>query len=86
MGWRLTSDIMDDTHSPDEELVSRAVTGDEDALTTLLRRHGPALRHKIAPTIGTKWQNVLDADDILQVTYLEVFLRIQRFVPQGPGA
>lgn len=83
---RLTRDNMDDAHSPEEELVSRAVTGDEDALTTLLRRHAPALRRKIAPAIGAKWRNVLDADDVLQVTYLEVFLRVQNFVPRGPSS
>ena len=83
---RLTRDGMDNTHAPEEELVSRAVSGDEDALTTLLRRHGPILRQKIAPSIGAKWRNVLDADDVLQVTYLEVFLRVRSFVPQAPGS
>lgn len=82
---RLTRDGMNDTHLPEEELVSRAVSGDEDALTTLLRRHGPGLRQQIAPSIGAKWRPVLDADDVMQVTYLEVYLRIAGFVPQAPA-
>lgn len=67
-------------------LLMRAVAGDEDALTTLLRAHGPAVRAQVAAAIGARWQNVLDADDVMQVTYLEAFLRIDRFQPRGESA
>ena len=59
--------------------VARAVTGDDSALTELLRRHGPEVRASIAPRIGAHWRSVIDADDVMQVTYLEAFLRIESF-------
>lgn len=68
------------------ELVARAVTGDEQALTQLLRIHGPRVRNQIAPTIHAKWGSTLDADDVMQITYLEAFLRIDRFQYQGPDS
>ena len=63
--------------------VRAAVQGDEDALIVLLEEHGPALRTRIDRSIATKWKSLLDADDVLQVTYLEVFLRIGDFVDSG---
>ncbi|HVZ93185.1 MAG TPA: RNA polymerase sigma factor [Phycisphaerales bacterium] len=72
---------------PDElQLVNRAVAGDEDALTELLEREGPPLRERMGPKIGAPWRSQIDADDVMQITYMEAFLRIGKFVPQGPGA
>lgn len=68
------------------DLVALAVNGDEEALSTLLQRHGPIVRGQIAAQIGAKWQNVLDADDVMQVTYLEAFLRVERLQPRGEEA
>jgi len=68
----------------DETLLSRAVAGDADALATLLERHGPQVRRELR--IGRKWQSVLSVDDVMQVTYLEAFLRIKNFTPQGEGS
>ena len=65
-------------------LISAAVSGDVAALSSLLAAHGPQLRHELS--IDARWQSVLDIDDILQVTYLEAFLRIGSFVPAGPAA
>lgn len=72
--------------APDQDLVDRAVAGDEDALADLLRRHGPSVRAQIGATMGPKWQAVLEADDVMQVTYLEAFLRIDRFQARGESA
>ncbi len=75
--------------SPTDD-VARAVAGDEAALTGLLKRLGPDLRMHMARQIGATWRSVIDEDDILQVTYLEVFLRVTQFVvppdAAGPGA
>lgn len=61
--------------------VRRAVGGDEGALTDLLKRLGPDLRIHLARQIGATWRSVIDEDDVLQVTYLEAFVRITQFVP-----
>ncbi|MCW5775528.1 MAG: sigma-70 family RNA polymerase sigma factor [Phycisphaeraceae bacterium] len=70
----------------DSTLVQRACAGDADALTELLRRNGPELRRRVESRIGRQWNGVIEADDVLQVTYLEAFTRIARFTPEGEGA
>ena len=65
-------------------LLRAAVAGDSTALTELLRGHAPALRAQLQ--IAPQWQSTLDADDILQVTYFEAFLRIASFEDHGPGS
>ncbi len=69
-----------------DERVPRAIRGDNDALETLLRDVTPYVRARIAARIGPIWQSVLDVEDILQVTYLEVVLRVRDFEPRGDGA
>ncbi len=69
-----------------DDRLSRAVAGDEQALTELLLEHGPVLRRRIERSMAGKWRSVLEADDVLQVTYLEAFLRIGHFVPRGDGS
>jgi RNA polymerase sigma-70 factor, ECF subfamily len=71
---------------PEETLVANAVAGDEEALSTLLHRCAPQLRAKWGGAISSQWKSVLDVDDVLQVTYLEVFLRIAKFEYRGPGS
>jgi RNA polymerase sigma-70 factor, ECF subfamily len=68
----------------DEHCVSRAVAGDERALAALLDRYGLLIARKLR--INTCWQGQLDADDVMQVTYLEAFLRIRQFTSDGPDA
>lgn len=70
----------------EDKLLGVAVAGDQAALSELLARHGPPLAARIAAGIGAKWRSVLDADDVMQVTYVEAFLHIRDFVPRGPGA
>lgn len=68
-------------------LVRAAIDGQEEALTGLLRHAGPGLRVHLTSRIGAVWRSVLEADDVLQVTYLEAFLRVGAFrAPEGPGA
>src|SRR5262245_41546544 len=54
--------------------ISAAVAGDRDALTRLLKKFGPQVRARLS--ISSSWQSVLDLDDVMQVTYMEAFLRI----------
>ncbi len=62
-----------------QELVQRAVAGDEDALSELLRIHGPAVERSLQ--IGTLYQSMIEPSDVMQVTYLEAFMRIAAFDP-----
>ncbi|HMN95946.1 MAG TPA: sigma-70 family RNA polymerase sigma factor [Phycisphaerales bacterium] len=67
-------------------LISRAVSGDEEALSALLERHGPVVRGRITKDLPRRWQSVLSVDDVLQQAYTDAFLAIGRFVPQSDGA
>jgi len=62
-----------------EETVARAVAGDADALSALLREHGPTVERGLR--INPIWQAQLEPSDVMQVTYLEAFLRIGSFDP-----
>lgn len=63
---------------PGDELVEKAVSGDQDALTELLRDQRPGLERHIESSISGQWRSAIDAADIMQITYLEAFLRIDR--------
>jgi len=67
-----------------EELTA-AVAGDADALKALLGRYGPVIWSEIDADVGAPWRSMIDADDVMQVTYLEAFLRIER-LQAGDGA
>ena len=58
----------------DVEQLEQAVQGDADALMALLRQFGPTIRRRL--DINQAWRSKLDAADVMQVTYLEAFLRI----------
>jgi RNA polymerase sigma factor (sigma-70 family) len=67
-----------------EQLLSRAVSGDEDALSELLNQHAPRLARQLR--VQSRFLSKLDVDDVLQVTFLEAFLNIHRFDPDRPGS
>lgn len=66
--------------------LTKAVGGDEDALAELLAEHAGPLRVRLDPQVPTRFRPVLEVDDILQITYLEAFLRIGTFTNNGPAA
>ena len=59
------------------EWVARAVVGDKDALGELLEAFGPDVEAGLR--IGSTWRGLLDAADVMQVTYLEAFTQIRCF-------
>jgi RNA polymerase sigma-70 factor, ECF subfamily len=61
-----------------EDLLTAAVSRDLDALNQLLRLYGPSVRDGLHIRIDKCCQSVLDLDDVMQVTYLEAFLRIDQ--------
>lgn len=64
----------------DAELVNEAQRGIADAVSELLRLHGPAVEQSLR--IGENWRSVLDPADVMQITYLEAFIHIRAFDPQ----
>ena len=60
--------------TPDQK-VAKAVSGDFCQLEELLHEIGPRLRSQIF--IGPRLNRSVDVDDVLQVTFLEAFLRIR---------
>jgi len=70
----------------DQELLARAVTGDEAALCLLLEQVGVQLHAELESRLGAKYRSTVDASDIVQATFLEAFLRIRSFVPREPGS
>ena len=70
----------------EQELELRAVRGDFDALGELLQVHAASLRRDLTTRFGQRLQPILDAEDVIQVTYMEAFLHIRHFVPRGDGA
>lgn len=72
--------------TPEDELTRRAMTGDEDALSLLLARFSAPVLHRIREGIPARMRSMLDAEEVMQVTYLEVFLHCDRFTDRGPGA
>lgn len=71
---------------PDEQLVPRAVAGDEAALTALLECNGAQVRSALQRSYHGRLKGQVELDDVMQVTYLEAYLCIRDFVPAGPKA
>ena len=62
----------------DDELISRAVQGNVDVLSQLLESWAPQMATSLGVRVGVRWRGVLDVEDVLQVTFLEAFLRISQ--------
>lgn len=69
--------------SREEALLAAAQQGDRKALVLLLEIVGPRVRARIQPKITGPLQAHLEADDVMQVTYLEAVLRLDRFKVGG---
>lgn len=65
------------------DLVRSAVRGDETALVTLLEDICVSLHVELEASIGSRYRGLVSADDVLQVTCLEAFLRIRSFEPRN---
>lgn len=70
----------------EEQLILRAADGNESALSILLETFGVQLHAELEARISAPYRGLVGADDVLQVTCLEAFLRIRSFVPGGPGS
>jgi len=70
----------------ESELLSRAVAGDGDGLSELLLRIGPQVQARLDGRLASRYRGAFDLDDVMQVTYLEAFLRVKEFSPEGVGS
>ncbi len=66
-----------------EDLLAKALKGDRGALVDLLEALGPMVRARIEPKIGAHLRPLIEADDIMQVTYLEAVTRLSSFKTGG---
>lgn len=71
------------TDARHDDLLAKARAGSTDALTTLLGDLGPTVRQRIAAKITPALRPTLDEDDVMQTTYLEAVLRLDRFTTGG---
>lgn len=72
--------------SPDHDLLSRAGSGDEDALAELLEKHGPIVRQRLAGQIPRRWQSLLSLDDVMQQAYTDAFRDLEQFAGEDEGS
>ncbi len=73
------------TNSEDER-TRKAIGGDELALTLLLLDDKHAIRGYLASKLPADLRGIIDADDLVQETHVEVYRRIRSFEPEGPDA
>lgn len=66
------------------QLLRRAAEGDSEAVAQLLREFEPQLRQRLGPEMPCRLAGVLDLDDLLQETFVDVFLDIADFCPRQP--
>ncbi len=67
-------------------LLERAVGGDDEALSKTILVNHAELKSRLSGQIGRRYRAVLSVADVLQVAYMEAFLRIGRFRPARNGA
>lgn len=71
---------------PLESLVARARAGDERAYAELFHRYQAPLRHAIAAKLTPELGHHLDADDVLQETFLAAFRALDRHEVRGEAS
>jgi RNA polymerase sigma-70 factor, ECF subfamily len=74
------------TGTSEHQLITKAASGDHVALERLLLTYYDRLARSIGAKLPTSVQQVVDVDDILQQTFLQVFRDIRNFELQsGPS-
>lgn len=66
-----------------DQLLNKAIKGDTASLMDLLEQISPRVRARIEGRIGPHLRSSLDVDDVMQVTYIEAVLRLERFTGGG---
>jgi len=68
------------------DALARAIAGDQVALTLLLTTHRRSVLEYISGRIPSNLRGSLDADDVVQNAYSEVFRHMGDFEPSGPDS
>lgn len=71
---------------PFSAMLASARSGDDRALSELLRRLSPELRRRVALRIGPQYRSLLSEDDVLQVTFIEAVMSLDTFEDRGEEA
>lgn len=66
-----------------DPILERARNGERAALAKILEEVGPRVRGRIESKLSPAIRTLLDADDVMQVTYMEVVLRLKSFSGGG---
>jgi RNA polymerase sigma-70 factor, ECF subfamily len=77
-----TADVLDSTF----QLISKARTGDQDAIERLFARHLKPLQRWASGRLPKWARDLADTDDLVQETLLQTFKRIENFEPRRVGA
>jgi len=72
--------------SEDSNLLNQAISGNIDALESILHAHHARLSGFVAKQLPAELQPVVDAEDLVQDTYFEVCRLIGGFKPTGPDS
>ncbi len=67
-------------------LIIRARSGDERAITDLMRRFTPALRRAAHGKLAGRARARLVTEDLVQIAFTKAFNKMNGFEPRGPGA
>lgn len=68
------------------ELLGRAHGGDQEAVDRLLRTYGPLLARWAHGRLPAGSRGLSDTDDLVQITLIRVFDKLQTFESRHPGA
>ncbi|MFG0251835.1 MAG: sigma-70 family RNA polymerase sigma factor [Phycisphaerales bacterium JB038] len=66
-----------------EELVERARSGEEEALTELLQAHTQRLLESVRQELGDRLRQRLESQDVMQQVYLDALRSIEQFEYRG---
>jgi RNA polymerase sigma factor (sigma-70 family) len=69
-----------------QELLTRALQGDETALERLFERHREPLQRWASGRLPKWARDLADTDDLVQETLLRTFKGLENFEPRGVGA
>ena len=88
LSGNIAASMTDGDHSWDSTLtlLSRARSGDDDALSDLFARYLPLLRRWARGRLPRWARDVTDTQDLVQITLLETFRKIDGFEHRGEGA
>jgi RNA polymerase sigma factor (sigma-70 family) len=78
----IAADVLDSTF----QLISKARTGDHDAIERLFARHLKPLQRWASGRLPKWARDLADTDDLVQETLLRTFKRIEDFEPRRVGA